>query len=85
MTKVVYEIVEHDGGFAYRVNDTLSETFPTHDEARIAATKAAVEHEQSGTTAEIEFEDNKGRWKQEHADGDDRPSTRVKDDLDKKR
>jgi hypothetical protein len=37
MSKVVYEIVEHDGGFAYRVGATLSETFRSHDEARIAA------------------------------------------------
>ena len=45
MPSVIYEIVEHDGGWAYRAGDTFSETFPSHDEARIAATKAASHHE----------------------------------------
>ena len=30
-TKITYEIVEHDGGWAYRVNGVFSEPFPTHD------------------------------------------------------
>ena len=30
MIKVTYEVVEHDGGWAYRVNGVYSETFPTH-------------------------------------------------------
>ena len=38
---VVYRIVEHDGGWAYRLGDTYSETFASHDDAR-AAWKAAV-------------------------------------------
>ena len=28
MTKVSYKIVEHDGGWAYKVGDMFSETFP---------------------------------------------------------
>jgi Uncharacterized protein conserved in bacteria (DUF2188) len=44
MNKVTYEIVEHDGGWAYRVGGVYSETFPTHDAARRAAERAA--HEQ---------------------------------------
>ena len=82
MSKVVYEIVEHDGGFAYRVGATLSETFRNHDEARAAAVKAAAEHEQRGHGEEIEFEDSKGKWHQEHADGADRPSTTIADKAD---
>jgi hypothetical protein len=85
MSKVVYEIVRHDGGFAYRVKDTFSETFPTHEEASIAAAKAAVEHEQNGPSEEIEFEDGKGRWYQEHAEGTDRPSTAISDRAGDKR
>jgi len=27
MTRIVYEVVEHDGGWAYRVNGVFSETF----------------------------------------------------------
>ena len=31
MTKITYEVVEHDGGWAYRVDGAFSETFPSHD------------------------------------------------------
>ena len=34
MTKVTYEIVEHDGGWAYRVDGAYSETYRSHDAAR---------------------------------------------------
>ena len=34
MTKITYEIVEHDGGWAYRADGVFSETFPSHDLAR---------------------------------------------------
>jgi hypothetical protein len=34
MSKITYEIVEHDGGWAYRVGAVFSETFPSHDLAR---------------------------------------------------
>ena len=29
MTKIIYEVVEHDGGWAYRVDGVYSETFPS--------------------------------------------------------
>ena len=41
MTKITYEIVEHDGGWAYRANGVFSETFSSHDAARKAAERAA--------------------------------------------
>lgn len=31
MTRITYEIVEHDGGWAYKVGDVFSEPFPSHD------------------------------------------------------
>jgi hypothetical protein len=40
MTKITYEIVEHDGGWAYRVDGVFSETFSSHDIARRAAERA---------------------------------------------
>ena len=43
MSKITYEIVEHDGGWAYRVDGVYSEPFPSHDEARRAAERAAKE------------------------------------------
>jgi hypothetical protein len=79
MTTVTYEIVEHDGGWAYRVAGTYSETFPNHDAAKAAARKAAAEQRVGGDTAGILYEDETGRWHEEIADGGDRPATRVED------
>ncbi len=77
MTKIVYHIVQHDGGWAYRVDETFSETFPTHDSAHKAATKAAVEQQAPGSTTEIVYEDKQGHWRDEQSKGDDRPETSV--------
>ena len=41
MAKITYEVVEHDGGWAYRMDGVFSETFPSHDMARKAAERAA--------------------------------------------
>ena len=41
MTRIIYEIVEHDGGWAYKVGDVFSEPFPSHEAARRAAEHAA--------------------------------------------
>jgi Uncharacterized protein conserved in bacteria (DUF2188) len=78
MTKVTYEIVEHDGGWAYKVGDVFSEPYPTHDAALLAAQRAAEEQETPGETTDISWEDEKGRWHDETADGSDRPTTEVK-------
>ena len=77
MAKVVYEVVEHDGGWAYRANGALSETYPSHDLARRAAERAASEQRAPGETTEISYEDDKGRWRSETARGQDRPETDV--------
>ncbi|MEN3951485.1 DUF2188 domain-containing protein [Iodidimonas sp. SYSU 1G8] len=79
MTEVLYEIVEHDGGWAYKVGDVISETFETHDEALAAAKSAAARQELPGDTTDIEYEDERGRWHEETAPGDDRPHTDVVD------
>lgn len=79
MTKVVYRIVQHDGGWAYRVGDVLSETFSSHGAALQAAQSAAARQELPGATTEIEFEDSKGVWHEEEAKGTDRPDTDVVD------
>ena len=77
MSKITYEIVEHDGGWAYRADGVYSETFPTHDAAHRAAERAAGEQRVSGETEGISFEDKDGRWHDEVASGDDRPETDV--------
>jgi hypothetical protein len=79
MPKVTYHIVEHDGGFAYRVGDVFSETFPTHDLARQAADRAAAEQRVGDQTTEISYEDTQGRWHVETAKGGDRPDTDVEE------
>lgn len=79
MTDVTYEIVEHDGGWAYRVDGVYSETFPSHDAAAEAARKAAARQQIGGEDEEILYEDEKGQWKEEFADGGERPQTHVKD------
>jgi Uncharacterized protein conserved in bacteria (DUF2188) len=77
MSKVVYRIVKHDGGWAYEVNGTYSEAFPTREDARKAARLAASEQVTPGETTPISYEDKKGRWHDEIADGSDRPKTEV--------
>lgn len=79
MAKVIYEIVEHNGGWAYKVGDVFSETHATHDDAKAAAQNAAAEQEVAGETDGIEYQDADGKWHQEIADGGDRPDTEVVD------
>ena len=79
MSKVTYHIVEHDGGWAYRVGDVLSETFPSHDLARKAADQAAGEQRLGGETTDIAYEDQQGRWHVETAKAWDRPDTGVEE------
>lgn len=78
MAHVVYEIVEHDGGWAYKVGGVFSETFRTHEEARKAAEAAAGEQQVADQTRGIEYQSTDGEWHQELAEGSDRPDTEVK-------
>ncbi len=75
--KVHYEIVEHDGGWAYKLGDVFSETFVTKAQAVDAANHAAGEQKVAGTSGDIEFQDEKGKWHREFADGHDRPDADV--------
>ena len=77
MSKITYEIVEHDGGWAYRVGGVFSETFPSHDLARRAAERAAKEQVIPGDTTRISYEDERGRWHSEVSSGKDRPEPDV--------
>ncbi|MBS3649600.1 DUF2188 domain-containing protein [Pseudaminobacter sp. 19-2017] len=80
MAKVVYRVVEHNGGWAYKVGDVYSETFGSHAEALAAADAAASEQEVAGSTEDIEYQDAKGEWHEEVASGDDRPDAEVEDE-----
>jgi len=77
MSKVTYHIVEHDGGWAYRVDGVYSETFRSHDEARKAAGRAAGEQRAPGEETGITWEDAGGQWHEEVVEGHDRPETDV--------
>ena len=77
MSKITYEIVEHDGGWAYRVDGVFSETFPSHDLARRAAERAAKEQVIPGDTTRISYEDEGGHWHSEVSSGKDRPEPDV--------
>jgi len=77
MARITYKIVEHDGGWAYKVGDVFSESFPSHDDARRAAERAAHEQGVPGETTGISYEDKEGRWHDEVSSGSDRPETDV--------
>jgi hypothetical protein len=79
MTKVVYKVVQHDGGWAYRLGDVFSETFPTHSDALQAARIVAAEQQVGGEPEEISWQDEKGVWHTEYSDGGDRPEAEVVD------
>ena len=77
MTEVIYEIVEHDGGWAYRLGGVYSETFRTRAAAEQAAESAAAEQQVPGETEVISYQDQQGAWHEEIAPGQDRPETHV--------
>lgn len=77
MVHVVYQVVPHDGGWAYRSNGVYSETFPSRALALAWAKRVAAEQRAPGETEEIQYEDENGVWRTEHADGRDRPDTDV--------
>jgi len=71
---ITYRIVQHDGGWAYQLGDSYSETFSSH-----AAALAAREQRVPDRTSWIEYEDASGQWITERADGRDRPDAAVED------
>jgi Uncharacterized protein conserved in bacteria (DUF2188) len=79
MTKIAYEIIEHDGGWAFKLGETISETFKSHSAAFAAAKRVALEQQRPGETAGISWEDANGRWHEEVSRGDDRPEVEIFD------
>ena len=77
MKRVTYTILRHDGGWAYRADGTFSETFASHGDAHMAASRAALKQRRLGVTTGIIWEDAKGKWHAELSDGDDRPVVGV--------
>lgn len=81
MTKIVYEIIQHDGGWAFKLGDTISDTFRSHDGAYAAAKRVAIEQTRPDDTVGISWEDERGRWHDEISRGDDRPQVAVQDEA----
>ncbi len=79
MTKIHYKLVQHDGGWAYKLGDVFSEPFPTHDAALKAARRVAREQHIPGDTGYIEYQTEDGVWHTELAIGIDRPDVDVED------
>lgn len=77
MTEVIYEIVEHDGGWAYKLDGVFSETFPNREAAEEAAEIVAAEQQRPGDTEAIAYQDSAGEWHEELSSGEDRPQTHV--------
>jgi len=75
--KIHYKVVEHDGGWAYKLGDVFSEAFPDRAAALTAAKRAAAEQHVPGEAAYIEYQDEAGRWHTEFSAGDDRPDADV--------
>jgi len=61
----------------YEANGTYSESFRTHEAARTAAKLVASDQATPGESAQISYEDEKGRWHNEVDSGTDRPKTIV--------
>jgi len=78
MDRIHYRVVEHDGGWAYRLGDVFSEPFPTHDAALARAREVArQQHVPGDEGAMIEYQDARGEWHTEYAEAGDRPEADV--------
>jgi hypothetical protein len=77
MSKIIYKVVRHDGGWAYTADGTFSEPFRTREAARKAAKVAVSEQLVPGETVNVSYDAEKGRWHSEADGGTDRPNARV--------
>ncbi len=70
--KIHYKVVEHDGGWAYKLGDVFSEASPDRATALAAAKRVAAEQHVPGSAAYIEYQDEACPWHTEFSAGDDR-------------
>lgn len=81
MGKIIYEIVPHDGGWAYRAGGAYSEAFASHDEALEAVRIVVAEQQVGDEPVTISYQDENGKWLEEYSDGGDRPEIEVVDNY----
>ncbi|MFL5282543.1 MAG: DUF2188 domain-containing protein [Rhodopila sp.] len=77
MARIHYKVVQHDGGWAYKLDDVFSEPFRTREAAVAAAKRVAAEQHIPGDLTQIEYQDASGRWHTEISEADDRPDADV--------
>ena len=77
MANIHYKVVQHDGGWAYKLGDVFSEPFRTRQAALAAAKRVAAEQHVPGDSTQIEYQDEHGRWHTEMSAGTDRPEADV--------
>ncbi len=77
MAKIHYKVVQHDGGWAYTLENVFSEPFRTRAAALAAAKRVAAEQHVPGDSTQIEYQDENGTWRTEQSDGTDRPDADV--------
>jgi hypothetical protein len=77
VARIHYRIVQHDNGWAYKLDDVFSEPFATREAAVAAAKRVAAEQHVPGDTLHIEFQDADGNWHSELSEGTDRPDIDV--------
>ena len=76
---VTYHVDEHDGGWAYRVDQVWSETFPDHASALKAARAAASRQGTSDASVLVTYENTSGQWVTELAGNGERVDADVVD------
>ncbi len=77
MSLIHYKIVQHDGGWAYKLGDVFSEPYRTHAAAMAAARRVAAEQRVPGETRYIQYQSEDGVWHTELASSTDRPQADV--------
>jgi hypothetical protein len=77
MAKIHYQVVQHDGGWAYKLENVFSEPFRTRAAALAAARRVAAEQHVPGDATRIEYQDEHGNWHTEMSEGTDRPEADV--------
>jgi hypothetical protein len=77
MAKIHYKVVQHDGGWAYKLGDVFSEPFSSRERALAAARRVAIEQHIPGNLTHIEYQDEHGNWRSELSEPDDRPDVDV--------
>ena len=70
MMKPNYEIVERDGGYAWKLGDALSETYPTREAANAAAIEDSHKRESGNGRKTAQAEGDARRWHNEMTDND---------------